>query len=194
MAQLGNNAIVPGFDDGKDAGISIILERVEAEAHCLKVHLAGRIDTYNSTYFQRSSDLLLSSGFYYLVFCCASLGYVSSAGIGAFTQIHESAKAVDGAVFLVYMQPQVYEVFNILGYTNYLSFRETAEEAIENLRVSAELRALTPGRFPLAFSCPHCSSKLKTMKPGKFICSTCKIRLVVNEGGRVKIWSASDAP
>ena len=48
MANFGNNAIVPGFDDGGDSGISIMLERAGADGRCLKVHLTGRIDTYNA--------------------------------------------------------------------------------------------------------------------------------------------------
>ena len=192
MANFGNNAIVPGFDDGGDSGLSIILERAGADGRCLKVHLTGRIDTYNASYFQRSADLLISSGFHYLVFCCASLNYISSAGIGALTKIRESLKALDGAMFMVDLQPQVYDVFNILGYTSYFSFRETADDAIENLKALAERRAAASGLFPLAFPCPRCSSKLKTAKPGKFICSTCKTRLVGDERGGLRIWSDDD--
>jgi anti-sigma B factor antagonist len=193
MAQHGNNAIIPGFDDGKDAWISIILERTEEEEHCLKVHLSGRIDTYNSSYFYTSAEKLISAGFHYLVFCCASLGYVSSSGIGAFTRIHKAVKDKGGDMFMVDLQAQVYDVFNILGYTNYFSFRETADDAIENLRVSSGRRASATDLFPLSFSCPKCKAKLKAKNPGKFLCSSCKARLVVGEGGGVRIWSDEDS-
>ena len=73
----------------------------------------GRIDTYNSSYFKKSVDKLISSGFPHLVFCCASLGYVSSTGIGVFLKIREAIKAQDGEMFMVDLQPQVYEVFEI---------------------------------------------------------------------------------
>jgi anti-anti-sigma factor len=192
MAQLGNNEIVPGFDDGRDGGISIILERTEVEARCLKVHLAGRIDNYNSSYFKNSADKLITSGFPYLVFCCAGLSYVSSAGIGAFSKIREAVKAQGGEMFMVDLQPQVYEVFKILGYTNFFSFSDTADDAIEHLRKYAERPPSASGRFPVTFLCPSCSTKLKTKKPGKFICSSCKTRLVVDENGGVRIWSEDD--
>jgi anti-anti-sigma factor len=192
MAQLGNNEIVPGFDDGRDAEISILLERTEAEARCLQVHLAGRIDTYNSSYFQKSADLLLSTGFYFLVFCCGGLSYVSSAGIGVFAEIHKAVKSLDGEMFMVDLQPQVYEVFSILGYTNFFSFRETADDAIENIRHSAGQRVSTAARFPISFPCPSCKARLKAAKPGKFLCSTCRTRLVVDETGAARIWSEDD--
>ncbi len=192
MTQLGNNEIVPDFDNGSDGGLSIILERTEVDARCLKVHLTGRIDTYNSSYFKKSADKLISSGFSYLVFCCASLSHVSSAGIGAFSQIREAVKALDGEMFMTNLQPQVYEVFEILGYANFFSFIETADEAIERLRKSPERRLSASARFPATFPCPSCSTKLKTKKPGKFICSSCKTRLVVDESGRVRIWSEGD--
>jgi anti-anti-sigma factor len=192
MAQLGNNAIIPGFDDGKDAWISIILERTDVEARCLKVHLSGRIDTYNSSYFYTSAEKLISAGFVYLVFCCGSLGYVSSSGIGAFTRLHKAVEDKGGEMFMVDLQPQVYDVFNILGYTNYFSFRETADDAVENLRVSANRRASASDLFPLAFACPKCGARLKAKKAGKFLCSSCKARLVVDEAGEVRLWSDDD--
>jgi anti-sigma B factor antagonist len=193
MAQTGNNKIVPGFDDGRDSGITILLERTEAEARCLKVHLSGRIDTYNSSYFKKSADMLISAGFPYLVFCCASLSYVSSSGIGAFANIREALKAKDGEMFMVDLQPQVFEVFKILGYTEFFSFSETADDAIENLRRSAGRRAPASARFPVSFPCPGCGTKLKALKPGKFLCSSCKARLVVEEGGSARPWSEGDA-
>jgi len=90
------DAIIPGFDDGKDAWISIILERTDEQEHCLKVHVSGRIDTYNSSYFYAAAEKLVSSGFVYIVFCCANLDYVSSSGIGAFTRIHPVRLPVGG--------------------------------------------------------------------------------------------------
>jgi anti-sigma B factor antagonist len=192
MAQLGNNAIVPGFDDGKDAWISIILERIDNEERCLKVHLAGRVDTYNSSYFYAAAEKLIAAGFRYLVFCCASLGYVSSSGIGAFMRIHKSVGDRGGEMFMVDLQPPVYDVFNILGYTEYFSFRDTAEDAILNLRASSERRASASVLFPLSFPCPSCKAKLKAGKPGKFICSSCKTRLVMDEEGKARIWSDED--
>jgi anti-sigma B factor antagonist len=192
MAQLGNNEIVPGFDDGRDAGVSIILERTDADPGCLKIHLAGRIDTYNSSDFHKSADKLIAAGFRFLVFCCANLVYVSSAGIGALMRVHEAAKAQGGEMFMVDLQPQVYDVFNILGYTTYFSFRETAEDAIENLRLSSARRGAASMTFPLPFPCPKCKTKLTAKKPGKFLCSSCKARLVVDERGGVKLWSEDD--
>ena len=162
MAKLGNNEIIPGFDDGRDPEISILLERTDVESRCLKVHLSGRIDTYNTSYFQKAVDSLVASGFVYLVFCCAGLGYVSSSGIGAFTKLHQAVKGLGGELFMVDLKPQVYDIFNILGYTNYFSFRETADDAIENLRHYALRRASTATLFPLSFSCPACGTKLKT--------------------------------
>jgi len=190
MATLGNDAIIPGFDDGKDAWISIILERTDEQEHCLKVHVSGRIDTYNSSYFYAAAEKLVSSGFVYIVFCCANLDYVSSSGIGAFTRIHQAVKEKGGEMFMVDLKAQVYDVFNILGYTNYFSFRETADDAIENLRASSGRRA--SALFPVSFQCPSCKARLKAPKPGKFMCSSCKIRIVIDKGGEIRLWSDDD--
>jgi anti-sigma B factor antagonist len=192
MTQSGNDAIVPGFDDGKDAWISILLEKVDKEKHCLKVHLAGRIDTYNSSYFYAAAEKLTAAGYIYLVFCCAGLSYVSSSGIGAFMRIHKSVGDRGGEMFMVDLQPPVFDVFNILGYTEYFSFRETADDAILNLRASSQRRASAAVLFPLSFPCPSCKAKLKAGKSGKFICSSCKTRLVVDEEGKVRIWTDED--
>ncbi len=126
MTYSGNNAIVPGFDDEKDDGLTIILERCGSDGERLTVHLHNRLDNYNAAFFQRAVEKIMLGGFKRLVFACSGLGYVSSTGIGAFTNILKDLHFMGGDMVLSRVQPRVYEVFELLGFTGFFTFVEKA--------------------------------------------------------------------
>ncbi|MGO8694388.1 MAG: STAS domain-containing protein [Rectinemataceae bacterium] len=194
MTYSGNNAIVPGFDDEKDDGLTIILERCGSDGERLTVHLHNRLDNYNAAFFQRAVEKIMLGGFKRLVFACSGLGYVSSTGIGAFTNILKDLHFMGGDMVLSRVQPRVYEVFELLGFTGFFTFVDEGSAAPKapprrRMRVDPSSSvARRPRVFPLAFRCPRCSARLKTAKPGKFLCSTCRTRMIVNAQGRVRAW------
>ena len=89
---MNNNDIVPGFDDERDESLKIRLQRVDAVDGCLVLYLTGYIDTYNSNFFQKRVTRAIDGGFIRLIFSCAGLNYVSSAGIGSFTAFLKAVK------------------------------------------------------------------------------------------------------
>jgi len=189
VSQNRNNQIVEGFDDEKDDGLAIRLELCEDAPSCLLIHLGGRIDNYNSLYFQRSIDKIIFAGYRSLIFQCASLNYVSSTGIGAFTYILKNLKLKGGQMLLSHVQSRVYDVFELLGFTSFFAFTEDDDAAARELSQSAMPAPAQGNIFPLYFQCPRCSARLRTSKAGKFMCSSCKGRIVVDEGGTVKAWA-----
>lgn len=191
MSFSSNNEIIAGFDDEKDDTLRIILERCASDAKCIKVHLANRIDNYNTAYFQRAVDKIILAGFSQLMFCCSSLNYVSSTGIGAFTSILKDLRLRGGGMVLAHVHPRVYEIFELLGFTTFFTFSNDEDTAYADfLHSAAPSSPKTSGAsvFPLAFRCPTCSIRLKTSKPGKFRCSACQTKIVVDGAGRVRAW------
>ncbi|MDR2136054.1 MAG: STAS domain-containing protein [Treponema sp.] len=177
-----NNDLVPGFDDEKDESLKIQLQKVDGVDGCLILYLNGYIDTYNSNYFQKRVAKAIEKGYIKLIFQCNGLNYVSSTGIGSFTAFLKSVKPRGGDLVLLEIQPKVYEVFQLLGFSQFFNIRENLDESINYFHAGA---SESVSLFPKVFSCPICSKKLKALKPGRFRCSECKTILAIDNGGQV---------
>jgi anti-anti-sigma factor len=177
-----NNDLVPGFDDEKDESLKIQLQKVDGVEGCLILYLNGYIDTYNSNYFQKRVAKAIEKGFIKLIFQCNGLNYVSSTGIGSFTAFLKSVKPRGGDLVLLEIQPKVYEVFQLLGFSQFFNIRENLDESVNYFHAGT---AESVSLFPKVFACPICSKKLKALKPGRFRCSECKTILAIDNGGQV---------
>ena len=178
-----NNEIVSGFDDEKDESLKIRLQKVDDIEGCLILYLSGYIDTYNSNYFQKRVFKAIETGFTRLIFQCGGLNYVSSTGIGSFTAFLKSAKPRGGDLVLLEIQPKVYEVFQLLGFSQFFNIKDNLEDSVNYFRAGAAPEPST--LFPKVFGCPICSKKLKATKPGRFRCSECKTILAIDASGQV---------
>lgn len=178
-----NNDIVPGFDDEKDDSLKIRLQKIDEVSGCLVLYLTGYIDTYNSNYFQKRIARTIETGFIRLIFHCGGLNYVSSTGIGSFTAFLKNVKPRGGDLVLLEIQPKVYEVFQLLGFSQFFNIKENLEESVAFFSdKGAEGKA---GPFPKIFQCPICAKKLKATKAGRFRCSECKTILAIDNAGQV---------
>jgi hypothetical protein len=120
-----------------------------------------------------------------LIFNCSALNYVSSTGIGSFTVFLKIVKPKDGDVVLLEIQPKVYEVFQLLGFSQFFNIKSSAEEAMSYF--SAGGSSAPSSTFPLIISCPVCNKKLRATKAGRFRCSGCRSILAINDGGEVTL-------
>ena len=175
-----NNNLIPGFNDERDDSLKISLEKVETVDNCIILYLNGYIDTYNSAVFQKKVSKVVEAGYVNLIFNCTSLNYVSSTGIGALTSFQKMVKG--GDIVLFEIQSKVYEVFQLLGFSQFFNIRETQEEAIAFF---SEEPVIQESFFPKIFACPVCAKKLKATKAGRFRCSECKSILAIDNQGQV---------
>jgi anti-sigma B factor antagonist len=180
---MSNNDIVPGFDDEKDDSLKIRLQKIDSIDGCLLIFLTGYIDTYNSNFFQKRVTKAIESGFTLLIFNCSGLNYVSSTGIGSFTAFLKAVKPRGGDLVLLEIQPKVYEVFQLLGFSQFFNIKDNIDEAIEFFSKTGT--STTSDIFPKIFKCPICSKKLKATKPGRYRCSECKTILAIDKNGQV---------
>lgn len=179
---MNNNDLVPGFNDEKDDSLKINLEKVNDKENIILIILNGYIDTYNSVYFQKQIGKVVSAGFVNLIFNCANLNYVSSTGIGSFTAFLKLVKPKGGDIVLLSIQPKVYEVFQLLGFSQFFNIKESIEDALSFFTEGSPAQASV---FPKVFNCPVCSRKLKATKSGRFRCSDCKSILAIDPQGQV---------
>ncbi len=177
-----NNSLVPGFNDEKDDSLKITLNKIEDVPNCLSIMLNGYVDTYNSSFFQKRIAKVVEAGFVNLIFNCSALNYVSSTGIGSFTAFLKLVKPKGGDIVLLEIQPKVYEVFQLLGFSQFFNIKNSTDEAIAFYKSGAPE---TASIFPKVFACPVCSKKLKATKAGRFRCSECKSILAIDGQGQV---------
>jgi len=178
-----NNDIVSGFDDEKDESLKIKLQKISEVDGCIAFYLTGYIDTYNSNYFQKRVQKVIESGYIRLMFNCGGLNYVSSTGIGSFTAFLKAVKPRGGDLILFEIQPKVYEVFQLLGFSQFFNIKDSLENSVTFFQKGAAKEPVSV--FPKVFSCPICSKKLKTIKPGRFRCSECKTILAIDSAAQV---------
>lgn len=178
-----NNEIIPGFDIEKDDSLKIRLQKIDSVKGCLVLYLSGYIDTYNSNLFQKRVNKAIEANFTKLVFNCGSLNYVSSTGIGSFTHFLKAVKPKGGDLVLLEIQPKVYEVFQLLGFSQFFNIKDNLDEAVGFF--SSEGTGKSESVFPKIFRCPICSKKLKATKAGRFRCSECKTILAIDNSGQV---------
>lgn len=178
-----NNEIVPGFDDEKDESLKIRLQKVDEAEGCVILFLTGYIDTYNSNFFQKRVNRAIEANFTKLIFHCGSLNYVSSTGIGSFTAFLKTVKPKGGDLVLLEIQPKVYEVFQLLGFSQFFTIKENVDDAKGFFNKGVETSSSSI--FPKIFKCPICSTKLKAGKPGRFRCSNCKTILAIDNSGQI---------
>lgn len=178
-----NNSIVTGFDDEKDDSLKIRLTKIDDVENCLTLSLTGYIDTYNSNSFQKRVGKAIESGYTRLIFNCGGLNYVSSTGIGSFTAFLKQVRPRGGDIVLLEIQPKVYEVFQLLGFSQFFNIKDNIDEAVGFFRQGE--KSSTASVFPKVFSCPICNRRLRAARPGRFRCAECRTILAIDNSGQV---------
>lgn len=179
---MSNNDIISGFDDEKSDELKISLNIFEDIENLIIMSLSGYIDTYNSDFLLNRVGRVINFRYNKLIFEISNISYISSTGIGAFTHFLKTVRETDGDIVLVGMQPKVLEIFKLLGFSQFLTIKESLDGAVEHLKT--EKRALKKV-FPLVIRCPICSKKLKATKSGKFRCPSCKSILEISSDGKM---------
>ncbi|MDR2797875.1 MAG: STAS domain-containing protein [Treponema sp.] len=180
---MSNNEIIQGFDDEQETGLAITLTRIDTLKEGLIVYLGGYLDTYNAAYFQKQVIKGIEAGYTKLIFQCAELTYLSSTGIGSFSNILKLVKSQGGAIVFCDLQPKVYEIFHLLGFTEVFIIKNTLDASLDVFRNGVWEESNQ--QYPMNFTCPVCASLLQAVHPGRFHCVVCKTILAIDKQGQV---------
>jgi len=176
---------VAGQTEVRIDSLDLGLKKVDKVPGCALVSLKGYIDTYNTHHFLRRINEVIRSGFSRLIFDFSGITYISSAGIGAFTQFLKQVKPLGGDIVLTGMVSRVSEVFQLLGFADFFRTRSSVEEAIEDLKRQSSSTA--ERSLPRLFRCPICGKSLRASKAGRFRCPDCKTILCIRDNAEVSL-------
>jgi anti-sigma B factor antagonist len=176
-----NEDIVPGFDTDRNDSVGIELQTFDGADGVLALHLKGYVDTYNSEAFRRRVGKAIDAGYVKLIFEMSAVTYISSTGVGALTTLLRAVKPRGGDIVLDDMRPNVYEVFSLLGFSQFFPFVYDLDAAVEHFARGSSASPLTD------FACPLCSSRLKAPRPGRYRCGRCKTLLSIDAAGQVLV-------
>jgi anti-anti-sigma factor len=181
MVQIDEGIALPLADN-----LKVTLERIADVDDCIMVGLDGFVDTLNTASLEQRVAFLIGRGYKNLIFNCAALSSVSSAGLGSFAAFIHLSKNAGGDIVLLRVQPLVEQVFDLLGFTSFLNLQGTTDEAIAFFR-SRHSAGRGEGMFPRNFACPECGCALIVDAPGRYRCGQCKTILTVNGAAAVSL-------
>ena len=179
---MNNDDIVPGFDEEMDDSLAIRLEMVDAVGGCLLLVLSGYIYRDPTRIFMKRVTSAIDRGFIRLIFDLSGIS-TASTGLYGFTTLLKAVKPRGGDIVLIRIDPKVYEVFQLLGFSQFFNIRDTLDEAIAFFTSACTTSPTTV--FPCVFRCPICSRKVRAAKSGRFRCKECRTILSVDPAGEV---------
>jgi anti-sigma B factor antagonist len=178
-----NSDIVPGFDDDRDESLEVRLQIIENIDGCLVLYLKGQLDEANSSNFKRRVGEAIEAGFIRLIFHCRGLDWVSDTTKGAFASFVEAVKPGGGDVVLTEIAPPMYRSFELFGFSQLFTIKESLDEAVSFFVTEGEVaKGIT---FPRIIVCPVCHMKLTASRSCRFRCSACRTILAIDTTGLV---------
>ena len=100
------------------------------EAGVRVLALDGYLDAHTAPQFERAIEEEMASGSVRLVAECSKLDYISSAGLGVFMSFLEEIRDKGGDLKIAAVQPQVFQVFDVLGFPSLFDMTSSVEEAV----------------------------------------------------------------
>lgn len=94
------------------------------------VNVLGFLDAHTFEYMQEALDRLFSANRIKIAINLDKVEYISSAGAGVFIGAMGKAQDMGGDIVLINPQPNVLEVFELLGLTSILPFAKSVKEAL----------------------------------------------------------------
>lgn len=97
------------------------------------VYLSGRIDAQSAPGVNEEINQIIDQGRNRMLINFKGLEYISSAGLRVLITVAKRLKATSGKLVLCSLEPKIYEVFDVSGFTAIFSIRDTQEDALASL-------------------------------------------------------------
>lgn len=90
----------------------------------------GHLDAHNVDRFEQEILKILKNKMYKIVVNCQDLSYISSAGMGIIMGYLDEIRENHGDIKLCCVNERVYEIFDLVGFTDIYDFLDGEESAV----------------------------------------------------------------
>jgi anti-sigma B factor antagonist len=105
----------------------------DRKAGAVILALSGKLDATTAKTFEDKILGVINSGTQRLVVDLSQLEYVSSSGLRVFLLAAKRLQATDGKIVLCALKDQIRQVFDLAGFSSFLSTYGSRDEAIKGL-------------------------------------------------------------
>ena len=105
----------------------------DRRADAVILALSGKLDATTAKTFEDRILGVINSGAQRLVVDLSQLVYVSSSGLRVFLLAAKRLQATDGKIVLCALKDQIRQVFDLAGFSSFLSTYGSRDEAIKGL-------------------------------------------------------------
>ena len=98
------------------------------------IYPKGHLDAHNVERFEKEILKLIGNKVYRVVINCTDLNYISSAGMGIIMGYLDEIREKSGDIKLCTVNERVYEIFDLVGFTEIYDFLEDEEAAINKYK------------------------------------------------------------
>lgn len=100
--------------------------------------LNGYLDAHTAPQFEKAIQEEYDAGRVRILVDCAGLTYISSAGLGVFMSFIEDIREAGGDIKLCALKPEVYQVFEILGFPELFQILRDRAAGLQQFQASAK--------------------------------------------------------
>jgi anti-sigma B factor antagonist len=90
----------------------------------------GHLDAHNVERFEKEIVKLVANDIVKIVVNCKDLNYISSAGMGIIMGYLDEIREKEGDIKLCSVNDRVYEIFDLVGFTDIYDFVENEQSAL----------------------------------------------------------------
>ncbi len=94
----------------------------------------GHLDAHNVERFEKEMVKLIGNNVVNVIINCKELNYISSAGMGIIMGYLDEIREKGGDIKLCCVDERVYEIFDLVGFTEIYDFLDDEESAIEKYK------------------------------------------------------------
>jgi len=87
------------------------------------INIKGRLDTPNSSIFEKETKTVLDSDMKNVIIDCKDLEYICSSGLRLFLSMQKAANAKKGAITIINMNEEIKSVFDMTGFTSLFNIK-----------------------------------------------------------------------
>jgi anti-sigma B factor antagonist len=95
----------------------------------------GHLDAHNVDRFEKEMVKLIGNHVVNIIINCKELNYISSAGMGIIMGYLDEIREKGGDIKLCCVDERVYEIFDLVGFTEIYDFLDTEETAVAKFKV-----------------------------------------------------------